>query len=245
VVVADYRNKRIQVLDDAFRHILDIVHDDQGEALRYPGCVAVNSRGEIIVSDYQAHKVLVYNGADCAFSRLVPGPGRPGGIAFDDDDNIYVCGGEKHTITVLDKDGKLLRTFGRRSDCARSILDYMPFFVTVCNDHVIVSDAVGDIYQLTMTGSFVNKLKRGNIAQDAKGLVVNSDGDLVIVDARGPITVMREDSVLCRIGQCGQRPWQLHNPWGVALTKTGQIIVANTGQHNLLVYDMNKRFISK
>ena len=40
------------------------------------------------------------------------------------------------------------------------------------------------------------------------------------------------------IGECGSEPWQLHNPRGVAVSKTGQIIVANWDNNNLLVYDL-------
>ena len=61
-------------------------------------------------------------------------------------------------------------------------------------------------------------------------------GDLVIVDYKGPVMVVRDNKVMRRFGEQGHEPWHLHNPCGVAVTTSGQIIVANWGNRNLLVY---------
>ena len=43
---------------------------------------------------------------------------------------------------------------------------------------------------------------------------------------------------MSRVGEWGDKPWQLMWPQGVAVTKTGQAVVANMGNHNLLIYDI-------
>ena len=42
-------------------------------------------------------------------------------------------------------------------------------------------------------------------------------------------------------GETGGESWHLDKPRGVAVTNTGQIVVANWWKHNLLVYDMVKK----
>ena len=49
---------------------------------------------------------------------------------------------------------------------------------------------------------------------------------------------MREGRVVSRVGEWGLKPWMLFVPQGVAVTKTGQAVVANWGHHNLHVYDI-------
>ena len=66
-------------------------------------------------------------------------------------------------------------------------------------------------------------------------------GDLIIVDDAGPVTVVRDGRVVCRVGETGGESWHLSGPEGVAVTSTGQVVVVNGGKDNLLVYDMVKK----
>jgi DNA-binding beta-propeller fold protein YncE len=105
---------------------------------------------------------------------------------------------------------------------------------------VIVADYAGRIHKFTKTGSYIRHVDPGVIA-DATGLSVSPSGDLVVVDYDRHVAVVRDERVVCEFGVCGKEPYQLNNPHGVAVTKSGQIIVANAANNNLLVYDTVKK----
>jgi hypothetical protein len=104
----------------------------------------------------------------------------------------------------------------------------------------MVSDANGQIYKFTKSGSYVNMLDPG-IVRKARGLTVDWAGDIVIVDGEGPVTIVRDGRAVRKIGECGKETGQLNNQQGVAVTRSGQVIVGNYGPDNLLVYDAVKK----
>ena len=241
--MADPGNHRLQVLDAGFKHIFNINKDGSGRDLKWPGRVAVNKSGEIIVSDYHANTVFVYSQTG-SYSRQLPGPwNNPRGIAVDSDDTIYVCDGGSYTIKVLDMTGQIIRTFGGRGT-QPGLFQNQPLFITVYKDSIVVSDGAGVIHQFTKSGSYIRQMDVDNI-RDARGLTVTADNDLVITDDDGPMRVVRGEQTVSVIGERGSEPWQLHHPLGVAVSRTGQVIVANWNNHNLLVYDPIRKIYMK
>ena len=239
VVVADYGNSRVQVLDAEFKHIFNINKDGSGRDLKRPWGVAVNKSGEIIVSDGMAKTLSVYSQTGL-YSRKLPGPwNSPRGIAVDSDDTIYVCNSASYAIKVLNSAGKIVRTFGRRGDKPGQFQNE-PLFITVYKGSIVVSDRAGKILQFTKSGSYIMKMDVDNVL-DATGLTVTSANDLVITDNKGPMTVVGGESAVSVIGEWGSEPWQLHDPVGVAVSKTGHIIVANCSNNNLLIYDLVRK----
>ena len=57
--------------------------------------------------------------------------------------------------------------------------------------------------------------------------------------------MVRGEQTVSVIGERGSEPWQLHDLLGVAVSKTGQIIVANWHNHNILVYDLVRKIYLK
>ena len=236
VMVADADNRRIQILDNQLKHIKDITQDGDGKTLSRPAGVCFNSKGDIIVSDTAANRVLVYDTTG-SYTRDIVGPWHdPWGIAVDSDDKLYVCDRDSSDINVIGKDGKRIRTFRLEGTTSGRFVS-APFHVTVHGDELVVSAAGGRVLFFTVEGVFIKELESG-VVKWARGLDVGPSGELIIVDDEGLLTVMREGRVVSRLGECGDEPWKLNWPQGVAVTKTGQAVVANMGNHNLLIYDI-------
>ena len=216
---------------------MNINKDGNGEHLQYPCGVAVNQAGEIIVSDGGAETVSVYN-QNGSYSRQLTGPWNiPLCIAMDTNDDIYVC--DITSINVINKAGEIIRTFYRHVT-GFGPFSFQPLFITFHKDHILVSDDGGNIYQLTKSGSYVKKLDVVNI-QKAQGLAVTTAQDLIIVDEAGPIRVLTGDETVSVLGDHGSEPWQINGLGGVTVTRSGQIIVANFANNNLLIYDLIKK----
>ena len=229
-MVADWGNSMIQVLDAHFNHLMDIKRAGQGRDLQYPGRVAVNSSGDIIASYYDTDSVLVYHKSGAYSRDLLTGCwDGPGGIAVDGDDTLYIVNGTG-LIEVINKEGQALRTIRYRAHTAINIVSY----IVIYKNQLIVCDN-GLLYQVDKMGSSCTiKL---DYVQSARGLAVDHSGDLVIVDGKGPVTIVSDGIVVRHVGEQGQQPWQLSGPRGVALTETGEIVLANCSEENLLVYN--------
>ena len=239
VVVADYGNHRVQVLDTEFKHIFNINTDGSGRDPKLPWGVAVNKSGEIIVSGMLANTVNIYSQTG-SYSRKLPGPwNTPRGIAVDSDDTIYVCDSGSYAIKVLNRAGKIIRTFGGRGDKPGQFQNE-PLFITMYKDSIVVSDNTGKIHLFTKSGSYIRQMDVDNV-RVATGLTVTSADDLVIADHEGHVGVVRGEQTVSVIGEQGSESWQLHKPLGVAVSKTGQIIVVNFSNNNLLVYDLVRK----
>ena len=242
-MVADPNNHRVQVLDAEFRHIFIINKHGSGRELKWPGRVTVNKSGEIIMTDYQANIVSIYSHTG-SYSRQFPEPwNKPLGIAVDSDGTIYVCDSGSKTIKVLGRAGQIIRTFGGRVTQPGQFQD-IPCFISVFNGSIVVSDDACKIHQFTTSGSYIRQMDVENV-RVASGLTVTADNDLIIADLQGPIRVVRGGKTVSVIGERGSEPWQIHDPCGVAVSKTGQIIVANCANHNLLVYDLVRKIYLK
>ena len=240
VVVTDPGNKRVHVFDASLKHIMNIEKDGNGEQLKWPCGVDVNHAGEMIVSDYEANAVSVYN-QNGSHSRQLPGPWySPWGIAVDINDDLYVCDGGR--IKVINTAGEIIRTI----NCRVTGFSSRSYFITVYKDHLLVSDNDdGNIHQLTKSGSYVKNLDVYNV-QEARGLAVTAAQDVIIVDSAGSIRTLAGYETISVIGDDrGSEPWQLNYPLGVAVTGSGQIIAANHHNHNLLVYDLVKKIYIK
>ena len=241
--MADPKNRRIQILDTEFKHIFNINKDGSGRDLKWPGRVAVNKSEDIIISDLDSNTVSIYSQTG-SYSRQLPGPwNNPHGIAVDSDDTIYVCDSGSYTIKVLNRAGQIIRTFGGHGTQPGQFQN-IPWFITVFNESIVVSDDAGKIHQFTKSGSYIWQMDVDNVRY-ASGLTVTADNDLVITDYEGPIRVVRGEQTVSVLGERGSEPWQIHDPCGVAVSKTGQIIVANCANHNLLVYDLVRKIYLK
>ena len=237
--MVDSGNRRVQVFDAEFKHIFNINKDGSGRDLKRPWGVAVNKSGEIIVSDVLANTVNIYSQTG-SYCRRLPGAwNAPRGIAVDSDDTIYVVDSGSYVIKVLNRTGKIIRTFGGRGDQPGQFQNE-PLFITVYKDSIVVSDVPGKIHQFPKSGSYIIKMDVDNV-RDATGLTVTSANDLVIAYNKGPMMVMGCERTVSVIGEQGFAPWQLHDPCGVVVSKTGQIIVANYNNNNVLVYNLVRK----
>ncbi len=97
------------------------VHGTNVGQLGMPRSAAVNSRGEIFVTEYTLSdrvQSFTARGDKClsAFGQLGEKPGdfnRAEGIAIDAKDRIYVADSCNHRIQIFSPDGKFLRAYGK------------------------------------------------------------------------------------------------------------------------------------
>lgn len=156
---------RLFVSDPGLRHILvfDATHkaeDVIADGLAEPGCLAIDRENRLLyVSDVELDQVLVYDADTLKLKRKIGTTGhkhelttpgdfaRPGGLAVDDDGNLYVADTLNNRIEIFDADGKFVSTFGKPGDGPGYFA--RPKGVAIDSDgHIWVADGVQDRVQV-------------------------------------------------------------------------------------------------
>jgi ABC-type spermidine/putrescine transport system permease subunit II/sugar lactone lactonase YvrE len=94
-------------------------HGTNTGELAFPRSVAVNSKGEIFVSEYGlTERVQCFSGQGQKWLRVIVGEGRDGfnraeGLGVDAADRLYVADSCNHRVQVFSPEGKRLRSYGR------------------------------------------------------------------------------------------------------------------------------------
>jgi len=170
-----------------------------------PRAVAVNSHGEIYVSEYGAvERVQRFDTSNSKshtrtflneFGHPGTGPGefnRPEGLWVNSEDHLFVADSCNHRIQIFSREGKFIRTYGHAGS-GKGELSY-PYDICV--------DTAGRQYVCEFGNSRIQVFDRND----------------------QPIEI---------IGGPGAAPGRFNNPWGVALDSAGNLYVADSQNHRV------------
>lgn len=202
-----------------------------------PRAIAVDAEGAVYVVDKSARVQRLRGGeVDCLWTMPAWDNGKPTGLGVFDE-GVAVADTHEYRVTVFDRCGTLVRTFGRYGTGPGEFI--YPTDVAVSpggawfvseyggNDRVQVFDAAGHVIRsIGSPGSEPGQFHR------PQSLAFSLDGSVLWVADSGNHRIQGIDpatgAVLAVIGQ-----GHLRYPYGVAALPDGSIVVTEYGLHRL------------
>ena len=218
------------------------------EGLVKPWGIALNSKQQLIVAEWDGKKVTVFDRERKKVQTIMCGKSTPG-VAVDKDDNIYVSNSKNSLIHKFSKEGKLLKVVGQKGKQPGEFSD--PSFVKIISDKLYVCDRGNNRVQVLNTQlKYMNSFGSGgdgtgqfyrpnDIAQDGTGNLYVSDGwnnRVQVFDCKGQF--------LLNIIKNGTDSKQLAFPCGVCVGSDHLLYVCDTGNKCISVFKTSGEFMT-
>ena len=224
-----------------------------------PFGVCVDSNGNIIVCDYNNHKIQKFdsNGKFIStFGSQGNGNGQfnnPCGICVDLNDNIIVCDYSNSRIQIFDSEGKFISTFGSQGN-GNGQFDRPEGICVDKNDRIYVCEYGNNRIQIfDFEGKFISTFgSKGNGNGQfnfPRGITINSKGNIIVSDYRNHRVQIfdsnGEGNFNSKFGSRGNGNGQFNSPWGICVDKNDNILVCDYGNNRIQIFDSNGEYIAQ
>ena len=206
------------------------------ENIALPWGIALNSYGDILVTENGADRVAVIDGFGKTVRTIGSGQLRnPTGLAVDSSDNVYVA--SEHSLLKFTQSGELVKTVGMRGnkygefDCPMGVCIHheQVYLCDLLNERVQVFDLnLRFLRSFTITDTLGSQIT--DLAFDSVGKIyaVNRHCNKVLI--LDPVTLKYEPDF-------GQRGENLSNPTGIHIAE--YVYVSDCSNHRIVVYSLS------
>ena len=208
-----------------------------------PWGVAVNTKDEIAVTDFDCNRVQIFNSDGTylrSFGRFGTNKGeflRPTGIAFSKNGCIFVADNNNNRIQTFTEMGEFVGSFGGKGSMDNHLSD--PCGLSVDSDgNIIVADTGNKLIKIfAPDGTFLRKFgEQGSLSYPIH--CVECDNNFVVSDMNDNCL-----KVFDRKGNFKYKFGQLFQPRCLSLTTAGHLVVCDTGNHMVKVFELNGTFV--
>ena len=183
--------------------------------------------------------------------NIISGLNRPYGVVITKNEEIVVAEKHSHCITILNKEGKKVKSFGTEGTKEGQFT--YPRGVAISHDgHILVTDN-HRLQKLTFEGDCVKSVgssEKGNGPlqfNSPKGITVHpTTGQIFIANTNNHhIQVLNKDLTYShRFGKRGSSPKQFNCPYDVTFDNEGYLYVADTNNHCIKKFTSTGQYIS-
>ena len=224
--------------------------------VKEPFGVAVNQRGEIIVTEDSTQCVSIFNPTGeklRSFGSQGSGYGQfkeIRGVAVDDDGNIYVADGHNDRIQKFTSNGKFITTLGKDRD------KYLEFDVPrgiAIHPHskkLYVADYNNHRLQilnpnLTFSGSIGSRGNGNGQLKNPSDVAFDNSGNVYVADTNNHrIQVFTAEGGYLRQFRRGKGNGQLNSPTGIAIDSDNVVYVTEYRNFSVLVFTCEGKFLT-
>ena len=225
--------------------------------LKGPYHAVTNSKGQIIVSEFDGHKVRVIAPENSDFSDSEFGEkgkedgqfNQPTGVAVDEQDNIYVADDDNNRIQKFTSDGRFLCKVGSEKAGGKLQFHYP---VGICfnrRDHYLCVCDQGNkrIQVITTDLEFVRYIDEDDaLLQEPKYLAFDDSNNIYVTDSASACS-NQQVRVFTDKGQFIRtihHDTQLKQPYGIAIDSNNIVYVSETSQKRISMFTTDGDFIA-
>ena len=227
----------------------------QGDELEGPYGIAVNTKGNIAITDYKGHCVYIFDKeGNCL--RNIGSQGRtagqfdfPQGVTYLNDNEILIADSVKNRIQHVDvQTGTFVKSFGKHGT-AKGEFAY-PIDVCLDEQHriVVTEYETNRIQVVTQQGETISifgdsgpeKLNLPSSCIPYKNMFLVSDGgnhSIKVFDQSG--------TFLYKFGTRGNQDGQFNLPWGMLVDRSSNLLVCDINNNRVQQFTSDGRFTGK
>ena len=178
--------------------------------------------------------------------KSITGLNKPCYLAVTKEGLIVVAENSAHCISVFDRDGHKLRSFGHQGS-VQSQLSY-PRGVALCSDNSVLVTANHGVKKYSLDGKFMASVGREGSGQlefkYAWGIAANNKNVYVCDTHNNRIQVLNEDlTYRSSFGSKGSGPGRLNVPEDIAIDSSGKMFVADHNNNRIQVFNPEGQFL--
>ena len=181
--------------------------------------------------------------------RTIPELNRPYGVGVTDDGHIIVSERDGHCVTMLDRDGKKVKSFGLKKLGIKNVKFSYPRGVAITQDNFIIVADNHKIQKISMDGkciTSVGKQGSGPLEFDVpRGITISLiTGQIYIADeSNHRIQVLNSDLTFSHMfGLKGSAEGQFNCPADVAIDRQGLLYVIDADNHRIQTFTPEGHF---
>ena len=225
--------------------------------VNYPWGVAVNQRGELLVSDRNRHCVSIFSPTGeklRSFGSKGSGHGQfsgPCGVVVDDGGNILVVDTHNDRIQKFTTDGKFIAAVGKKGNKPLEFSTPLGIAIHPLNKKVYIIECGNHRIQILNSdltfSSSLGSLGGGNGQfWNPWDVACDSTGNVYVADARNHrIQVFTAEGEYLRIiGKQGSGNGELNWPSGIAIDSDNVVYVAEGDNHRVSVFTCEGKFLT-
>ena len=222
-----------------------------------PWGVAVNQKGELIVSECSGHCVSIFSPAGKklrSFGSKGSGHGQfnsPCGVAVDDGGNILVVDGDNHRIQKFTSDGKFITALGKEGNKPLEFTSPVGIAIHPLNKKVYVADRSNHRIQilnpnLTFSSSYGSCGSDNGQFQNPWDVAFDSTGNVYVVDVGNHrIQVFTaEGEYLRKFGKHGSGNGEMNWPSSIAIDSDNAVHVTEYSNNRVSVFTCYGNFLT-
>ena len=226
------------------------------DGLNSPWGVAVNQRGEIIVTEHEGHCISIFSPSGekiRTFGSKGSAQGQlnyPRGVAVDGDGNILVVDGGNHRIQKFTADGNFITVVGQIGSKQLEFSSPAGVAVNHRNRKVYICDKGNHRLQilnvdLTFSSSFGSHGSDDGQFNEPWNVALDSTGNVYVANSRGDrIQVFTaEGEFLRKFGKKGSGDGELNWPTGVSIDSDDIVYVTERDNHRVSMFTSEGQFL--
>ena len=183
--------------------------------------------------------------------RTIPELNGPWGVAVTDNGDIIVSECSHHCVTVLDRDGKKVKSFGLKSRGSVNVNFHYPRGVAITPDNFILVADNHKIQKISMDGKCIKSVGKEGSGPEFNGpcgiTISPKSGHIYIADyGNHRIQVLNPDlSFSHTLGTKGSAEGQFNNPEDITTDRRGLVYVTDISNHCIQTFTPEGQFLSQ